>query len=999
MDLKLLERTQLLCAWFLLMGAGTAFAQSSVSGTVVSAEDRQPLIGANVLVEGDHTRGTSTDTQGRYTITARPDEVLVFSYIGCESVRETVNRRSTIDVALRAEANQLDEVVVMGYSTQTKAELSSSVVTLKAEDLTDVTTPDIGNMLQGKAPGVLVYNTSGQPGSQATIRVRGTGSISAASDPLYVVDGIIGGTFNPNDVETLTVLKDAGATALYGSEGAGGVIVVTTKSAKSGQKTTVNFKLSAGVKQVLSGRQKMMDSEELYATQKAFMPEVLFNSQRPASLLDRDFDWVDAIFRTGVVQNYYASIAGSSGKTNYFVSFDHYNEEGTLINTKYARSTARVNLSTELYRTLKMNTRIAYTNTRDYSASAYQTLEFAYGLLPWDDPYNADGSPKDLVRNSDMEWLSQNRYNIFWNEQYNYAKSHGNDLSADLQFVWQIAPWLSFTTSNRYNATNSKYVTYVDPRTVSAAETEHGSLAHSLSEGWSLSSSNLLKASGSWGDHQLSGLAGYEYGINKEEYTNVKGINMPQGMESLDATLPNANGGYDLWGEGFSLFAQAQYSYANKYILTASFRADASSKFAPDNRVGYFPSVSGSWVVSHENWLRDSRVLKLLKLRASWGQTGNAAIGSYMYLDSWSLSAKYQNQVAAIPVRKANRNLGWETADMTSVGLDVNLWDRIEIALDFYHIINKDLLLNVPTAPSTGFFDFTDNAGKVRNRGFEVMLTTTNVKHKNFTWITSFNLGLNRNRVLETPTPEGFTQGNSSGTVTQIVKPGNDIYSWYMPKWLGVDPSNGDPVWEKLVYDEAGNVVGSEPTNVYNDAQKQIVGSATPKFSGGLFNSFRFFNFTLDVACNFVYGNKIFNYDRTITDNDGAFTNYNMVSMDNGLKWKRWEKPGDAATHPKLVSFGNQNSNAVSSRYLEDGSFFRIKNITLSYDFPKKIASKMRMQGLRLYFSTDNVATFTKFSGMDPEVDLQGSSYTLAGMYSSPYPIGRTYMFGIDVTF
>ena len=998
MHMKLLHKTQIACAWLLLQTAG-AFAQTPVKGTVVAAEDGQPLVGVTVFVESDMARGTSTDAAGRYSLAAAPDEVLVFSFLGCETVKEAVNNRTVIDVTLRSQSNQLDDVVVMGYSTQSKAELSSSVVTLKGEDLTNITTPDVGNMLQGKAAGVLVYNTSGQPGASATIRVRGTGSISADSDPLYVVDGIIGGSFNPNDIETLTVLKDAGATALYGSEGAGGVIVITTKSAKQGQKTTVNFKLSAGMKQVLQGRLKMMGSQELYQTQKSFMPEVLFNAQRPESLLGQDFDWVDAIFRTGVVQNYYASIAGSSGKTNYFVSFDHYNEDGTLINTNYVRNTARVNLSTELYRTLKMNTRVAYTDTRDKSASTYQTLEYAYGLLPWDNPYNADGSPKDLLHDNSLGWLSQNRYNIFHNEKYNYAKSHGNNLTADLQFVWQIAPWLSLTSSNRYDVSHSKYVVYNDPRTFSDTDDPKGSLYHSLSSGWGLSTSNLLKAYKNFGDHTVNGLIGYEYGINKQEYTNVTGKNMPQGMPALDATIPYTNGGYEVWGEGYSLFAQAQYSYANKYILTASFRADASSKFAPKNRTGYFPSVSGSWVISHENWLKDSDIVKLLKLRASWGQTGNSSIGSYMYLDSYTLSSQYQNNVGAVPVRKANPYLGWETADMTSVGVDVNLWDRLEIAVDFYHIVNKDLLLNVPTAPNTGFFEFTDNAGKVRNRGVEISLSTTNIRHRNFVWNTTFNIGLNRNKVLSTPTPEGFLQSNTSGTVTQIVIPGQDIYSWYMPKWLGVDPSNGDPVWEKLLRDDEGNVIGTAPTNVYNEAEKQIVGKATPKFSGGFTNTFRFFNFTLDIACNFVYGNKIFNYDRTIYDNDGAFTNYNMVSFDNGLKWKRWEKEGDAATHPRAVSFGNKNSNAVSSRYLEDGSFFRIKNIMLAYDFPKKVINKMHMQGLRVYFSTDNVATFTRFSGMDPEIDLQGTQYTLAGMYTSPYPVGRTYMFGVDLTF
>lgn len=656
MDIKLLKKTQLLCV-MLCWVVGAQAQTTTVDGRVLSAEDGLPLIGANVIVEGT-TQGVTTDADGRYRIAAKSSDVLVFSYIGYDSQREKVGVRTQIDATLTARTNTLDEVVVMGYSTQTKAELSSAVVTLKGDELTNVTTPDIGNMLQGKAAGVLVYNTSGQPGSQASIRVRGTGSITASSDPLYVVDGIIGGTFNPNDVETLTVLKDAGATAIYGSEGAGGVIVVTTKSAKQGQKTTVNFKLSAGVKQVLQGRLKMMSSQELYETQKSFMPEVLFKAQRPESLLAQDFDWVDAIFRTGVVQDYYASIAGSAGKTNYFVSFDHYDEEGTLINTKYARNTARVNLNTQLYKNLTMNTRLAYTNTRDYSASAYQTLEYAYRLLPWDNPYDASGAPKDLLHDSaaSSSWLSQDMYNIFYNEQYNYAKSHGNEMVADLQFIWQILPWLSFTTSNRYDYSTSKYITYNDPRTFSpaTAANERGSLYNSVSEGWGLSSSNLLKASHSWGDHSLSGLVGYEYGINKAEYLTLTGVGMPEGIQAINATNPSANSGYDLWGESWSLFAQAQYSYANKYIFTASFRADTSSKFAPENRTGYFPSVSGSWVISRENWLKDSDVLKLLKLRASWGQTGNSSIGDYLYLDSYSLSQKYNNNVGAVPTRKAN---------------------------------------------------------------------------------------------------------------------------------------------------------------------------------------------------------------------------------------------------------------------------------------------------------------------------------------------------------
>ena len=728
------------------------------------------------------------------------------------------------------------------------------------------------------------------------------------------------------------------------------------------------------------------------------MPEVLFQAQRPESLLGQDFDWVDAIFRTGVVQNYYASVSGSSGKTNYYVSLDHYSEDGTLINTDFHRTTARINLSTELARSLRMTTRVAYTNSRDYSSSSYQTLEWAYCMVPWDSPYYADGSLIDLNKDTEHAWLSQYRYNPLFAEKYNYAKSHSDDLVGDLQLVWNPTDWLTVSSSNRFNRSGSKYITCIDPRTV--GESEHGSLANSLSEGWGISSSNLVKAAHSFGDHNLGGLVGYEYGINKEEYLDVTGQDMPEGMGSMNSTIPFENGGYDLWGEGWSVFAQVQYSYRNKYTLTASFRADASSKFAPRNRVGYFPSVAASWVVSHENWLRDAAWLDLLKLRASYGETGNSSIGSYLYLDSYSFASKYHNKVTAIPVRKANPYLGWETANMTGVGLDASFLGRIDLTLDFYNIINSELLLNVPLSPSTGFFDQTANAGKVRNRGFEIALNTTNVKTRDVTWTTGFNIGFNRNRVLTTPTPEGFLQSSGgNGTVSQQVKVGQDIYSWYMPKWLGVDPGNGDPVWEKVVYDEHGRVTGRIPTNDYSEATNQVVGVATPKFSGGVSTSLRVFNFTLSGVANFVYGNKIFNNDRLTMDADGAFLTHNGVSLDNGLKWKRWEKPGDVATHPKAVAFGNKNSNAVSSRFLEDGSFFRIKNVTLAYDLPEKWVRKMRMQAMRIYVSGDNLATFTRFSGMDPEVDLQGTEYTLAGMYSTPYPVGRTFMFGVDLTF
>ena len=954
MNLKSFLRTQLPA--FLLL-AGSAHAQTAVQGTVLSAEDKSPLPGATVVVEGT-TRGTSAGADGRYALEAVPGEVLVFSFVGFEDRKVTYSNQTTIDVELEPQSNSLDEVVVMGYSSQRKTELSSAVVSLDAEQLTDVTSPDIGNMLQGKAAGVLVYNTSGQPGSQATIRIRGTGSITAASDPLYVVDGIIGGTFNPNDVETLTVLKDAGATAIYGSEGAGGVIVVTTKSAKQGQKTTVNFKFSAGVKSVLQGRLKMMDSEELYYTQKSYMPEVLFQAQRPESLLGQDFDWVDAIFRTGVVQNYYASVSGSSGKTNYYVSLDHYSEDGTLINTDFHRTTARINLSTELARSLRMTTRVAYTNSRDYSSSSYQTLEWAYCMVPWDSPYYADGSLIDLNKDTEHAWLSQYRYNPLFAEKYNYAKSHSDDLVGDLQLVWNPTDWLTVSSSNRFNRSGSKYITCIDPRTV--GESEHGSLANSLSEGWGISSSNLVKAAHSFGDHNLGGLVGYEYGINKEEYLDVTGQDMPEGMGSMNSTIPFENGGYDLWGEGWSVFAQVQYSYRNKYTLTASFRADASSKFAPRNRVGYFPSVAASWVVSHENWLRDAAWLDLLKLRASYGETGNSSIGSYLYLDSYSFASKYHNKVTAIPVRKANPYLGWETANMTGVGLDASFLGRIDLTLDFYNIINSELLLNVPLSPSTGFFDQTANAGKVRNRGIEAKLSYTLWQGKQGFFSLFGSIAYNKNTIislsesLKTYNEKMMAQAQDKGNSTPVLiyqdgMPMNAI--WAVPS-LGIDPTTGQEIY-----------VRKDGSLTYEyDAQDQVVaGISDPKYRGNFGFAAEYKGFGLSATCTFLGGGQ--RYNTTLVNKvENVDIHYNV---DRRVLYGRWQTPGQNAMFKKLGSYTDENGKQhdektrATTRFVQDNDELTFSSLSLYYEFNPRLISKIRLKRLKLAFYMNNIATLS----------------------------------------
>lgn len=985
---------------FALLSFGSAFAQAiRVQGTVVSAgENKESLVGVTVAVKGTN-QGTATDLEGNYSIEVSPDATLVFSYIGFSTHEESVKGRKVINVSLNPAVTAFDEVIVMGYSSQKKAELSSAIVTLSADKVTDVTSADIGNMLQGKVAGVMISNSTGQPGSAADILIRGTGSITAQADPLFVVDGIPGGSFNPNDVETITVMKDAGATALYGSAAAGGVIVVTTKQATKKQKTQVNFKASYGTKNALSGNFEMMNGAELFDLHAKLFGPTLQPTQRPDELRDRNFDWYDAAFNTGNLQNYYLSVSGSENNINYFVSADYYQEDGTLINTNYDRISSRLNLNAKLSPRVDMNVRLNYTEGKSRNETSYINLSGAYGGIPWDNPYDADGNiiniAGDYRPDNGELWYFQNKRNFLFNEQYNYNKSRSQDLVADLQLTWNILDWLSFSTSNRFARSNYKSIEYIDPRTVDPSFKDgYVSSTPVLYGSWG--TTNLLKSSNSFGEHTINGLLGWEAGRGYTDYTSAEGTGMPNGIGALSASTPYAVAGYKYRTASWSAFAQAQYSYLNTYFLTASFRTDANSIFGKDNRVGYFPSVSGSWLISNEKFMPQTDWLSFLKLRASYGVTGNSNIQNFRSMALYSLGHKYQDVVGAVATRLANADLSWESAHMSGLGLDISLWKRLHLNIDVYNIDNKDMLLEVPKPTSSGFDNRYENSGTVRNQGIEFQVSSDNIKTKDFYWNTTFNIGFNKNRVRSLPTDNFPLQYGSTG-VYQLAQEGYDIFSWYLPKWIGVDYENGDPVWEKIIRDEEGNIVNRVGTNNYAEAESQIVGKATPKFTGGFSNTMVYKGIGLHITGSFVYGNDIYNYPAHKYDSDGAYLGYNQMKLKKG--WKRWENPGDVVTHPKAVLNGNKGSNNISSRYLEDGSFLRIRNITLSYELPKKWLDVVGISGCKIYASTDNPFTFTNFSGTDPEVNLKKTSWSLPGVYVESYPVSRQFLFGVDIKF
>ncbi|MBR1878003.1 MAG: SusC/RagA family TonB-linked outer membrane protein [Paludibacteraceae bacterium] len=993
--------------FFSLLIVVSAAADIHVRGKVIDADNSEPMIGVSVLVQGT-TVGTVTDFDGNFELTVPDKATLQLSYLGYKTIE--IRAVDEMQIIMESDALQLQEVVSLGYSAVKKAELSSAVVTVSAEQLTDVTTSDIGNMLQGKVAGLTVTNASGQPGDAAQIRIRGTGSITAGSDPVYVVDGVMGGTFNPNDVETISVLKDAGSTGIYGAAAAGGVIVVTTKSDKKGDKVHVDLRATAGAKQALYGNYRMMDSRELYNYHKSLYSAGAFLAIYPKLNELSDYNWQNEFFHIGVVQNYNVAVHGGSEHVGYYVSLDYFGEQGTFKSTGMQKVSGHASLKADITKWLDMNVKVDFSKSSvDYPAT-WTMMADAYGKMPWDCPYvyDANGNvTNEYIRiekgarpDNGGKWWSQETWNSLHSSEYNYAKGDNFDFSGVLQLNVHFTDWLHFTTTNTFGAGHWLSTDYIDPRVYDTSY-PNGYIGKSVGLSKSFGTTNILKGGYQWDKHSFNAMAGFEYGLWRTEYTSASGVGMPNGVDALNSSSPLANGGYIMPGKSWAAFIQASYDWNKRYFITATFRAEASSIFAPNHRVGYFPSVAASWLISNEDFMREQDIVTFLKLRASYGITGNNNIPAYKYLSTYALNKLYQTNVAGSPSRLANPELHWETANMAAVGVDLAFIDRINMSIDLYQTDNTGLLLNVPVAPSTGFYEVTKNIGAVRNRGIEYSIDANIINMNKWRWDLGFNIGFNQNRVVSLPNHTPFLQIESS--VHQQVAEGQDIYTWYMKEWAGVDPANGDPLW--YVVDANGNYVldgagNKTTTNDYNATYEHAVGKATPLFSGGLNTQVSWNGIFLHLNTNFMFGNQIYNYTRQAYDADGAYLGYNQLSIENSsLGWSRWTKAGDNATHPKAQLNGNKSANSISSRYLEDGSYFRIKNLTLGYDFPIQMIKKAHMTKCRIYFSADNILTFSKFSGMDPEITLEGGSGRLAGMYTENYPVGRTFQGGVEISF
>ena len=968
-----------------------------VRGRIVDAATGEPIIGASIHVKGNKRIGAVSDMQGGYTLSAAPGVTLVISYIGYETLEVRATEKEQV-IQLTENSKTLSELVVVGYTTQRKESLTGAMISLKDTKLKDMTTPSVSNLLNGKAPGVYVAPGSGRPGSSAAVVIRGQATLNGNTRPLWVIDGVIvgddPGQLNPQDIEGLTILKDAASTAIYGSAGANGVVVVTTKSSRSG-KLRVSASVRAGLSRLNNGNLHMMNGAELYdyfaSTGNA--STIPFPRWKPA-LRNDNFDWWALATRTGISQDYNLTIQGGSETMNSLFSLGYYDEKGAVKGFDYKRYNFRLKTAYKPLDWLTIRPMISgamqTSDDRQYSVSAM------YSMLPWDSPYDADGKP---VPHKYSGWVNSNSTNYIRDLQWNHADGRNYEFMGNLDFDARITPWLTFSSVNNYKYVHSTSHGYQDPRS-SGGESVQGRITEYHGQVARRYTNQKLLTSNSWGLHNLNGLLAYEFNDYWGKSTDVYGTGFVPGFEVLDITAKpeRAKGGIAEWAVQ-SVFANARYSYDNRYLVEGSIRRDGASNLGSRAKYGTLFSISGGWNIHRESWF-GVKAFDQLKLRASYGSAGNRPSALYPQYDLYSIASNYNGQPGMLISQIGNRDLTWERTYTAGIGLDASLWEnRLRLTLDLYSKKTDNILYNVPVTSLTGVTHVYRNIGKMDNRGIEVAIGGDLIRTKDITWSLDLNIGHNANKLTDIfrqydPSGQYIAKpviiGDGSGiagSATRILEIGSPIDTYYMPQWAGVDPEDGRPLWYKE--DADGKKV---TTKNYAEAKYYKLGSAAPKVFGGITTSLRWREFDLSATFGYALGGQIYNYSRQELDSDLAYTDRNQMALQKG--WSRWQKKGDIATHPRALYNNKDNGNKASSRYLEDNSFFKLRTLTLGYNLS---LPQLKIQTLRIYLNAENLLTSTKYSGVDPELPASdGSVMGTTGI--SVYPPVRRFVLGFNLS-
>lgn len=988
--------------------------QQTVKG-IIKGPDGLPVIAANISQKGTNN-ATITDLNGNFTLNVTGRQpVLVISYIGYVTTEVNVSGRAFVEVVLQEDVAALDEVVVVGYGTMRKKDVTGAVSSVRSGEITKNATSNVMQAIAGKMSGVQVVQNSGTPGGDVSILIRGVGTINDAS-PLYVIDGVpvSGGMWylNPNDVESIDVLKDASATAIYGSRGANGVVMVTTKQAQEGH-TEINFDYSYGI-QHSAKTYKMLDASQYAALHNEMRtnagPEYSLNPAfaDPESL-GAGTDWMDAIFRTAPMQKVNLSMLGGNQKISHATSLGYYTQDGIMKNSSYNRLSLQSNISSKLASniTVRANVNLSAENRRTQPVST--VIQNAMRILPSIPIYDDNGEYAGPTGNAEWNGNALNPVAII-NEQ-NY-RMKGFRMLSNISLKWEIIKGLKFKTTGGaelgYDYNNSYIPKYKWGMNESKNTMQTVTSAYEQLYLWD----NTLNYDKAFGKHRINAMIGTSYQEYKKESVSAAGSGR---ASELTTELDNATKATDVGGNSYrwalmSYMARLHYSYDDRYLLTATFRADGSSKFGKDNRFGYFPSFAAAWNIGNEAFMQSVKPVSLLKLRAGYGQTGNQNIGAYAFADKLSVNGVYNfgsqrgfesNLVNLIyPYLLSNPSVKWESVEQYNVGLDIGfLQNRIVANLDFYVKNTRDMLTKKPVPQTSGTsLEQADwppvNIGKVLNRGFEFTVNTKNFVGE-FKWETSLNMSFNHNEVVSIGGPE-ILNGVS------LIREGQPINSFYGYELGGIyqtlDEVFTGPVMENRAPDKASHnpykntspgdmwFVDVDGNGEINDLDRTVIGNPSPDCIFGFNNTFSYKNFDLSIFFQGALGNQVWNGVRA--SHESMNSTYNQLAT----TLERWTGEGSSYSMPRAIYADPNNNSRASTRWLEDGAYAKLKNLTFGYTLPEKWIRKAKMKALRLYVSLDNLCTITNYSGLDPEAGLSGLDYGV-------YPSARTYMFGVSVKF
>ena len=984
----------------LLFLSVSVFAQQhSVKGTVTD-QNGLPVIGMAVMEQGT-TNGVVTDENGEYSITVSgPDVTLEFYSLGYETVTEAVRGRAVIDVVSGEEATALEGAVAIGYGTVKKQDLTTAVSVVSNEDMKLRPVSEASGFIQGKVAGVQVQQTSGLPGGGMTVRIRGASSIASSNDPLYVVDGVPVGEGNyaiaylsPNDIESMSILKDASSAAIYGSRAANGVVLITTKQGKVSRGPQINFSGYVG----LSNVAKTYDV--LNVEQYKDLMDEIGAVTLPDGLKD-ETDWFKETYQTGISQNYQISVSNGNDKIRYYLGGGYTDEQGIIDVAYNRRYNFKASVDSDLFDWISVGTNMAYSSYKSNGIiSGTGSNRAGVVLSVINTPTYAKVWDEE---NPDWYWTNFYGANLTTPAE-NMARTENNYNQTDRLLLTGYAT-IKFTKNLNFKSTvtmDRRWThdySFLDPIHTSYGRTQHGTASSTRADDMRMVYDNILTYNNTWnGVHNFEAMGGtsattsrWENLSGSRSYFSTEYNNVIWGLNGGNkGGLRGQSQGYAEWAI-MSYLARVSYNYDSKYYITANIRADGSSKLAPGNKWGYFPSVSAAWRISAEPWMEDISWISDLKLRAGWGQSGNqSGLADYAWVQEYSTNyydwtdEEYAEAAPTLGGKSniGNKDLTWETTTQTNVGIDFAILDnRVTFTLDGYYKYTKDMLMNVPLpSPNPSIYR---NEGEMSNWGIEFAVSSVNIDRPDFTWNTDFNISMNRNRLEKLQLQQVYYYTKTSEALSEYVvrmTPGQPLSMFWGYNALGVDPETGMVIYEDINGD--GKV---------NSSDKQYIGNANPLFTFGMTNTLSWKGFNLSFLITGSVGNDIYNASRI-----------EMIGMYNGSNQitdvlRRWRVPGQVTDIPKAGELDNLRA---STRWVEDGSYLKIKNITLSYDFSGPwLREKLNISRIQPYITLDNMITFTNYSGYDPEMS-QYTSATSMGIDWGTYPNVKTVTFGVNVDF